>query len=66
MKPLPIFLAMAAALLHVSCADPMEHRGTEEVGAQLQRGVTGQGEIGPINRTEGDEAAKHSVPETHP
>jgi hypothetical protein len=28
--------------------------------------VTGQGQLGPMNRMEGDEAAKHSVPQTHP
>jgi hypothetical protein len=48
------------------CADPLEKRSTEEVEGQLERGVTGQGQLGPINRTEDDQAAEHSVPQTHP
>jgi hypothetical protein len=48
------------------CADPLEKRTTGEVQGQLERGVTGQGQLGPINRTEDDQAAEHSVPQTHP
>jgi len=48
------------------CADPLEQRSTEEVGGQLQRGVTGQGTIGPIDRPEDDPAGEHGVPQTHP
>jgi len=66
MKPLPIFLAMGCALGAVGCADPLEQRSTEEVGAQLERGVTGQGRIGPVNRPADDPAAEHDVPQTHP
>jgi hypothetical protein len=66
MEPLPILLAMVLALFIVSCADPLEHRGSEEVGAQLERGVTGQGQIGPMNRVENDTANEHAVPQTHP
>ena len=43
------------------CADPLEERSSNEVGAQLERGITGQGRIGPIERPEDDPAAKHSV-----
>ena len=48
------------------CADPLEQRSTEEVGGQLQRGVTGQGQLGPEQREPGDPAAEHGVPQTHP
>ena len=48
------------------CADPLEQRTTEEVGGQLQRGVTGQGTIGPEERAPDDPAGEHAVPQTHP
>jgi hypothetical protein len=28
--------------------------------------VTGQGKLGPMNRTDDDQAAEHGVPQTHP
>ena len=64
MKALSIICA--CALLTGGCADPLEKRSTEEVGGQLQRGVTGQGTIGPIDREEGDPAGEHGIPQTHP
>jgi hypothetical protein len=36
------------------------------VQGQLERGVTGQGTLGPLERSPGDPAAEHSVPQTHP
>ena len=53
-----LFLVMLA-----SCADPMEERTTNEVGDQLQRGITGQGRIGPIDRPADDPANQHAVPQ---
>ena len=64
MKPLPIICA--CALIVGGCADPLEQRTTDEVGNQLQRGVTGQGTIGPEQREPGDPAGEHGVPQTHP
>jgi len=64
MKPLAIVCSLA--LITGSCADPLEHRSTEEVGGQLQRGVTGQGAVGPIDRPPDDPAGEHGVPQTHP
>ena len=64
MKAIP--LLCAAAFLISACADPLERRSGEEVGSQLERGVTGQGTIGPQNRMPGDTAAEHGVPQTHP
>jgi hypothetical protein len=66
MKSLSLLLAMALTLVIGGCADPLEQRSTQEVQSQLERGVTGQGTIGPMNRTSDDQAAEHSVPQTHP
>lgn len=63
MKPLLFLLAL---LFIAGCADPMEKRKTGEVGDQLQRGVTGQGQIGPVEREPGDPANEHGIPTTHP
>jgi hypothetical protein len=65
MKPLSILLVIACLVLS-GCADALEQRTTEEVEGQLQRGVTGQGTVGPMERSPGDPAAEHSVPQTHP
>jgi hypothetical protein len=55
-----------ACLAASGCADPLEHRTTREVQGQFERGVTGQGTLGPFERSPGDPAAEHSVPQTHP
>ena len=65
MKPISILLAIAW-LTAGGCADPLEQRSTEELQGQLERGVTGQGTLGPVERSESDPAAEHSVPQTHP
>jgi len=64
MKPLSIICA--CALFAGGCADPLEQRSPDEVGSQLQRGVTGQGTIGPQERPENDPAGEHAIPQTHP
>jgi len=65
MRPLSIPLAIAWLALS-GCADPLEQRSTQEVQAQFERGVTGQGTLGPMERGPDDPAAQHSVPQTHP
>jgi len=65
MKPLSIPLAIAWLILS-GCADPIEQRSTQEVQGQFERGVTGQGKLGPLERSPDDPAAEHSVPQTHP
>jgi hypothetical protein len=65
MKPLSIPLAIAWLILS-GCADPIEQRSTQEVQGQFERGVTGQGTLGPMERPSGDPAGEHSVPQTHP
>jgi hypothetical protein len=66
MKLLSIVSSAAILLLATGCADPLEERTTDEVGQQLQRGITGQGTLGPIQRPTNDPAAQHSVPQDHP
>ena len=66
MKLLSIVSSAAVILFAAGCADPLEERTGDEVGAQLQRGITGQGTIGPIQRPPNDPAAQHAVPEDHP
>ena len=65
MKRVPILLAIAWLVLSGS-ADPLEQRSTLELQEQLQRGLTGQGTLGPLERSTDDPAARHSVPQTHP
>jgi hypothetical protein len=65
MRPVSIPLAIAWLALS-GCADPLEQRTTGEVQQQFERGVTGQGTIGPLERGPDDPAAEHSVPQTHP
>ena len=55
-------LLVIACMIAGGCADPLEQRSSEEVGEQLQRGVTGQGTLGPVERSAGDPASEHSVP----
>jgi hypothetical protein len=66
MRPLSILIAIAAVALAGGCADPLEQRNSNEVQSQLQRGITGQGQLGPEQRDAGDPAAEHGVPQTHP
>ena len=65
MKPPSILLAIVC-LIAGGCADPLEQRSTQEVQQQLERGVTGQGTLGPLERSPDDPAGEHSVPQTHP
>jgi len=62
MKPLLLLAVVFAS----GCADPLERHSTEEVSSQLERGVTGQGTIGPESRLPNDTASEHGVPQSHP
>jgi hypothetical protein len=66
MRPLSILMAVAFASFTTGCADPLEQRTGQEVQSQFQRGITGQGQLGPEQRDASDPAAEHSVPQTHP
>ncbi|MBO0695747.1 MAG: hypothetical protein J2P56_06560 [Verrucomicrobia bacterium] len=65
MKRMTILLSVACLALG-GCADPLEQRTTQEVQSQFERGVSGQGSLGPLERSPGDPAAEHGVPQTHP
>jgi hypothetical protein len=66
MKALSLLLLVALGWALNGCADPLEQRDTSEVRGQIQRGVTGQGQLTPVDRPESDPAGEHSVPQTHP
>jgi hypothetical protein len=59
-------LLVIAWLVAGGCADPIEQRSAQEVQGQFERGVTGQGTLGPIERPPDDPAGQHAVPQTHP
>jgi hypothetical protein len=62
----PLLLPAAIMLLaFAGCADPIEHRSTQEVQEQVAGGITGHGTLVPLERRAGDPAAEHSVSETH-
>ncbi len=52
MKPVLVLLVSAGALLLGGCADELEQPTTQEVSERFQRGVSGQGTIGPLNRAD--------------
>jgi hypothetical protein len=58
MKAWSIVALLALLFLGAGCADPLEERTTDEVGNQLQRGITGQGKLGEIQRPPGDPASQ--------
>jgi hypothetical protein len=66
MRPLSILIAVAFASFAIGCADPLEERTGQEVQSQFERGITGQGQLGPEQRDAGDPATEHGVPQTHP
>lgn len=44
--------AFASVLLLGGCADELEQPTTQEVGERFQRGVRGEGTVGPRDRTD--------------
>ncbi|HWY51021.1 MAG TPA: hypothetical protein VNW72_06015 [Chthoniobacterales bacterium] len=65
MRPRSILLLIACSAF-AGCADPLEQRSGGEVQSQLERGISGQGQIVPEQREPGDPAGEHAVPQTHP
>ena len=47
MKPWAPLIAIGFTLIAAGCADPLEQRTGQEVGSQLQHGVSGQGHLTP-------------------
>jgi hypothetical protein len=66
MRPLSILLLIGFVLTVSGCADPLEQRTGSDVQSQLQKGLTGQGQLVPQEREPGDPAGEHGVPQTHP
>ena len=69
MKRLSILFVAVYALLTGGCADPLERRSADEVGSQLQRGISGQGHLVPsesINNPTGVPSASQTAPEYPP
>jgi hypothetical protein len=61
LKAFAIAFFSAAALFLGSCADPLERGTVNEIPEKLQRGFTGQGTLGPIDRSDDP-----NIKETHP
>jgi hypothetical protein len=64
MKRVLLLLAVAGTLFASGCGEGWF--GGNEVGDHLQRGISGEGKLGPVTREEGDQANEHGVPQTHP
>ena len=54
MKALSIAFLIAAAIFVAGCADPLEKPLINEVPQKFQRGITGNGTLGPIDRSDDD------------
>jgi hypothetical protein len=65
MKRIFVALALANALLLGGCADESEQITGQELGKKFQRGVSGEGQLGPMDRTD-DPYVRQQVPQTHP
>jgi len=54
-------IAFLCAFLLGGCADPLEKPMLQDVPAKFQRGFTGNGELGPMNRDD-DQTIKNMHP----
>lgn len=61
MKALSTAFFLASAILIAGCADPLEKPIMREVPEKFQRGITGQGTLGPMDRTD-----DQYIKQTHP
>jgi hypothetical protein len=52
LKAFSIAFCIASAILIGGCADPIEKPMTQEAQEKFQRGITGQGTLGPMDRTD--------------
>jgi len=55
------FLVVSAAFLLGGCADPLEKPMVQEAQEKFQRGITGNGTLGPVDRSNDP-----NIKETHP
>ena len=52
MKAFSLVFCIASAILFGGCADPLEKPLLQEAGEKFQRGIRGEGTIGPMDRTD--------------
>jgi len=57
--------ALASAMYLGGCADPMEKPAAQEAAQHFQRGISGQGTLGPLDRSD-DPYVRASTSDTHP
>jgi hypothetical protein len=56
-----VFLLANAVLVLGGCADPLEKPMVQEAQEKFQRGITGNGTLGPVDRSDDP-----NIKETHP
>lgn len=61
LKAFSIAFLIANAILIAGCADPLEKPVMQEAGEKFQRGITGNGTLGPMDRTDDP-----SIKQMHP
>ena len=61
LKAFSIAFCIATAVLLAGCADPLEKPLMQEAGEKFQRGITGNGTLGPMDRSDDP-----TIKETHP
>ena len=61
MKAFSIAFFIASTIFIAGCADPLEKPVVQEVPEKFQRGITGQGTLGPMDRTD-----DQYIKQTHP
>jgi hypothetical protein len=52
LKALSTAFCIAGALLIAGCADPLEKPLGDEAAEKFKRGIRGEGQLGPIDRSE--------------
>jgi hypothetical protein len=61
LKAFPVAFFVAIVILVAGCADPLEKPVVQEVPQKFQRGITGNGTLGPVDRTDDP-----YIKQTHP
>jgi hypothetical protein len=61
LKAFSIAFFIASAILIAGCADPLEKPLGQEAQEKFQRGITGNGTLGPVDRSDDT-----TIKETHP
>jgi hypothetical protein len=61
LKAFAVAFFIASMILIAGCADPLERPVVQEVPEKFQRGITGQGTLGPVDR-----ADDQYIKQTHP